>query len=373
MDATVAPLARDTVVAAKVVLVAVPLERPITLRGETLVEREYVVLRLRTEAGLDGAAIGYTRGLRLAQALNELAPALLGADAASGERVVARLEREAASTAAVRAVSLIDVALWDLAARRAGLPLWRLLGGVESRVPVLAVGGYFMNQRTVEDVEAELRGLAERGFGHLKVHAHDPALVARLRAAVPAGVDFSIDVGMRWRELDDAVGACRALDDLGLAFIEDPFPPELPQLTRALADTIETPVAAGEDAAGRDALIELGSAADVLRVDATASGGIAAVAAAASAAGAEGKPVITHAFVELHGQIAGGLPSISLAETIPYESGANPVDRLLAETQRVEDGAIALSEHPGHGMVFDWDAVARFSRATDFHDIERRN
>jgi L-alanine-DL-glutamate epimerase-like enolase superfamily enzyme len=230
-----------------------------------------------------------------------------------------------------------------------------------------------MDQRTIEDVETELRGLADRGFRHLKVHAHEPDLVARLRAAVPEGVEFSIDVGMRWRELDDAVLACRALDRLGLAFIEDPFPPELPQLTRALAGALETPIAAGEDAAGRDALIELGSAADILRVDATASGGIAAVAVAADAAATEGKPVITHAFVELHGQIAGGLRSISLAETIPYESGANPVDRLLAETQRVVDGALVLSEQPGHGMVFDWDAVARFARTTDIHDIERRN
>jgi hypothetical protein len=83
--------------------------------------------------------------------------------------------------------------------------------------------------------------------------------------------------------------------------------------------------------------------------------------------------VMTHAFVELHGQIAGGLDAVSLTETIPYESGANPVDVLLAETQRVEHGELVLSERPGNGLVFDWDAVARFSRATDIHDIERRN
>jgi L-alanine-DL-glutamate epimerase-like enolase superfamily enzyme len=353
----------DAVVAAEVNVVAVPLERPISLRGGTIVEREYVVLRVCTEAGLEGAAIGYTRGLPLRETLNELAAELLGMDA-----LVARAAR---SSVDARAIALVDIALWDVAARRAELPLWRLLGGAKARVPILAVGGYFLEQRTVEDVEDELRGLAEQGYPHLKVHTHEPELVSRLRAAVPDDVDFSVDADMCWRDLDAATAACRQLDGLGLAFIEDPFSPDLPELTRALAEAIETPIAAGEDAAGREALLDLASAADVLRVDATASGGIDAALAAADAA--DGKPVMTHAFVELHGQLAGGLDAISLTETIPYESGANPVDVLLAETQRVDDGALVLSDRPGHGLAFDWDAVARFSRTTDIHDIERRN
>jgi L-alanine-DL-glutamate epimerase-like enolase superfamily enzyme len=80
---------------------------------------------------------------------------------------------------------------------------------------------------------------------------------------------------------------------------------------------------------------------------------------------------MTHAFVELHGQVAGGLAGISLTETIPYDSGANPVDVLLAETQRVENGELVLSERPGNGLELDWDAVARFARTTHTHEIER--
>ena len=250
----------DAVAFAAVSLVAVPLERPITLTRGTIVEREYVVLRVRTEDGIEGAAIGYTRGLPLRERLNEL---LVGGDAVDPD---------------VRAASLVDIALWDVEARRAELPLWRLLGGAKPRVPILAVGGYFREQRTVEDVEDELRRLAEEGYRHLKVHAHEPELVSRLRAAVP-DVDFSIDADMCWRELGEATEACRRLDGLGLAFIEDPFPPDQPGLTRALAEAIETPIAAGEDAAGREALLDLAAAADVLRIDATASGGIDAAVA----------------------------------------------------------------------------------------------
>ena len=74
---------RDRVVAAEVTVAAVPLGWPIHLRGETIREREYVVLRLRTDAGLEGAAIGYTRGLPVATALDRLAAGLVEGGAAS--------------------------------------------------------------------------------------------------------------------------------------------------------------------------------------------------------------------------------------------------------------------------------------------------
>lgn len=310
----------------EIALVAIPLERPIRLGDTEIREREYVVLRLIADDGLEGAAIGYTRGLPFG---------------------------------GIRADSLREIAQWDLEAKHAGVPLWRLLGGTEPRVPVLAVGGYFMDQRRIEDVEDELRALVAAGFAHVKVHAHEPALVERLRGAVGDGAVFSIDLHMRFGDLDTALAECRPLDGLGLGFIEDPFPPDRADLTAALAEELDTPVAAGEDAAGLDALLALARAADVLRIDATSSGGIAAVRAAAEAAGGG---AITHAFVELHAQVAGGTASIAMAETIPYATGANPVDRLLAATQPIEDGTLLLSEEPGNGLVFNWDAVRRHTR-----------
>jgi L-alanine-DL-glutamate epimerase-like enolase superfamily enzyme len=358
---------RDRVVAADVTVAAVPLEWPIHLRGEAIREREYVVLRLRTDSGLEGAAIGYTRGLPVAPALDRFAASIVANDAAP---VLDRGEQS--SSPDVRASSLVEIALWDVAARRAGLPLWRLLGAARPRVPVLAVGGYFPERRTLADVQAELQRLAEQGFRHVKVHAHEPEPVAARRAALPDDVELAVDVGMRFRGLDEALAGCRPLDGLGLGFIEDPFPPECTNLTRALAEELETPVAAGEDT-GPAALQELVAAADVVRIDATTSGGIGAVAAVALGAEEAGKRVLTHAFVELHGQVAGGLVPVSLAETIPYDSGANPVDRLLAETQPIERGELVLSERPGHGLLVDWDAVAHYARTTHTHDRDRRS
>jgi L-alanine-DL-glutamate epimerase-like enolase superfamily enzyme len=372
MSATTNP-ATDAVIAADLFVVAVPLPRPISVKGCRFDEREYVVVRLRTAAGVKGAALGYTRGLPLVAALERLIPSLIetGADEATA-RAQPDLIATTTSPANVRAHSLVDLALWDVAAQGARLPLWRLLGAAKARVPILAVGGYSLDQRTAEDVQGEFGALADLGFRHLKLHADDPHLVAQLARELPDGVTLAVDLQMRYRELEQALKACRALDQLGLSFIEDPFPPELPHLTRALAEKVDTPIAAGEDAAGSAALLELAAAADVIRVDATASGGIDAVTGAIQAATRAGKRVITHAFVELHAQVAGGLAEIGLAETIPYDSGANPVDRLLAETQPITDGEIVLSEQPGNGLIFDWEAVAHYTRETWSYDIERR-
>jgi L-alanine-DL-glutamate epimerase-like enolase superfamily enzyme len=367
-DRAVAPA---PVVAVDVALCAVPLPHPIRLGDVTYVEREYAAVRVRTESWA-GTAVGYTRGLPVADALAEGAPDLVGRDGAEpAQTSLPARDADAASTS-LRAASLVEIALWDVRAQAAGVPLWRLLGGQRDRVTLLAVGGYFPDRRSVEDVEDELRALAEAGYRHLKVHGTDPELVARLQRAAGPGVTFAVDAHMQWSEVDEAVAACRALDGLGLSFVEDPFPPDRPEATAELRARIATPVAAGEDALGLDALRELAEAVDVLRVDTTTCGGFAAAATAADAAAQLGRRVITHAFPDLHAHLAGGTPAVELVEIIPYESGANPVDRLMARRQRIEGGELILSEEPGHGMPLDWDAVEAHASWVTSTDAPRR-
>ncbi len=352
----------DPIDAADVALVAIPLERTIRLGPVVIDEREFAALRLRTRSGVEGVALGYTRGLPLAEALLELATRVVGHDASLRADVIDTLAGAALGPVGTRALSLVEIALWDIEAKTAQQPLWRHLGGGSGRVPILAVGGYFLDQRTIEDVEDELRALVASGFTHVKVHAHDPVVIERLQNAVGDDALFSVDLHMRFSEIDQARLECGVLDQLGLGFIEDPFPPDRPELTAALARELETPVAAGEDAIGLEALLALARSADVLRVDATVSGGISAALRAAEEAAEHGHTTMTHAFVELHAQVAGGSPAISMTETIPYATGANPVDRLLRSTQTIDSGSLVLSEEPGHGLDVDWTALAGFSR-----------
>jgi L-alanine-DL-glutamate epimerase-like enolase superfamily enzyme len=351
-------------VGADIATCAVPIPRPVRLAATVYREREYVALRIRTDDGLVGDALGYSRSVPIAPALERLAPSLLGRDALRRAELVGSLRAANVNGrgSLVRALSLIDIALWDVLAKRAQLPLWRLLGGARDRVPLLAVAGYS------GDPEDELRRLAEAGFRRLKVHL-EPAEVSgveRLQRA--AGVPLAIDFHMAFASLAEALAVCRPLDELGLAFIEDPFPPERWRLTGELAATLRTPVAAGEDALGLEALRDLVDAVTILRVDATASGGIATALDAVAIAAAAGRGVITHAFHDLHGDLGGGLAAVDLVETIPEESGANPVGELLSRHHRVEGGELVLGEEPGHGLTLDWDAVVAHAR--DLRTIE---
>jgi L-alanine-DL-glutamate epimerase-like enolase superfamily enzyme len=341
-----------------VVVAAVPVAAPIRLGDVVIREREYAVLRLRTDEGIDGTALGYTRGLPVAEALERLAPSLVGRDALRRSEILESLRaaNPFGASQLVRALSLVEIALWDVLARAAELPLWRLLGGARQRVPLLAVGGYF------GDAEEELRRLAAEGFGQLKVHLPvdwSPEGIARLcRAAEPASL--AIDLHMGFRDLAQALETCRRLDGLGLAFLEDPFPPSRWRLTVELQSRLATPVAAGEDATPEE-LRALAETVTVLRVDATTSGGIDAIAAAAAVAHGRGAATMTHAFLDLHGQIAGGVAAIGLAEVI-HDDGANPVGALLARRQRIESGELVLDDEPGHGFPLDWSAVERYAR-----------
>jgi L-alanine-DL-glutamate epimerase-like enolase superfamily enzyme len=174
---------------------------------------------------------------------------------------------------------------------------------------------------------------------------------------------------MRYRDVAEAFAGCSPLDALGLAFLEDAFPAEAWRHTRELASRLRTPLAAGEDAPGAHALLDLVDAVLVLRVDATASGGLGDALRVATVAAARGRAVMTHAFPDLHAHLAGD-PAVGMVEMIPDATGVNPIGELLARRQRVVDGDLVLSEEPGHGAPLDWDRVTR--SATAMSTIEHR-
>ncbi len=353
-------------------LCALPMERPVRIGQTVYREREYAMVRIRLAGGGWGEAFGYTRGLPLDTMLERLAPSLVGSDATRRNEIVDGLLASNRNAAAglIRAVGLVDIALWDALARLAGLPMWRLLGGARDRVPLLVVGGYGAGDRGIQVVVDELCRLADTGFRHLKLHSADPELARRATTALGGSATLAIDAGMAWGSVAEAIERCGPLDELGLSFIEDPFVPERWQWTAELAGHIHTPLAAGEDAAGASQLIDLIEGVGVLRIDATASGGIDAVLQAAAVAASRGRQVMTHAFPDLHAHLAGS-PAVECVEMIPDASGVNPIGQLLARRQAIEAGDLVLSEEPGHGAPLDWGAVERHARRLVAIDVRR--
>src|SRR3984885_1363391 len=122
--------------------------------------RDYVLLRVESADGVFGEAIGYPRGTPLFETLSGM-----------GRQVLFNLEQSnvPARAALTRGLSLIDIALWDIASKRAAQPLFQFLGGMRAAAEVTVVAGYYVDQRGIGAVVDEVALLQDVGCKRVKV------------------------------------------------------------------------------------------------------------------------------------------------------------------------------------------------------------
>ena len=267
----------------------------------------------------------------------------------------------------MRALSAVDIALWDLKARVAGLPLWQLIGGARSRVPISVAGGYPASDRSLADLAAEMADYAARGFRMVKIAAGDLAEdTARLTAARHAlGDSFSLsyDAHWAWRDLLSVVPVVRRWRSLELAFVEDPYPSEFVALSVRLRSETGARLALGEDGVGRWSFRELleRQQPDILRIDATVMGGISEAIKVYALASTLGVPVLPHVFPEIHQHLGAAYPGILAVEMTDPTYETESLYRLFRRWVKVEDGEMVAPTEPGLGVELDEDAVERFA------------
>ena len=346
---------------------ALPLPRPIILGTTRIETRDVVALAVQTTDGLTGVAIGYTRGSPLLEALNRLAPRLIGKDAWQRRAILNQLESSAFPARAqfTRAYSLIDIVLWDLACKKTGMPLHAMLGTYREAVAATAVAGYFVQSRTVDDIRAEVKRRFDDGFVRVKSMINglnDTTDLELCTALAHDGGRQAIDAHWSWQQLSQAKTLCSKLDPLGFEFIEDPFPAGNWQSAHELQLHLNTPLAAGEDVYGLGALAHLATGIGLLRVDATTCGGITTAIEAIAAASAIDRPVFPHVFPALHVHLACAYPTIETVEIIPEETEADPLHLILRGEPQLSNGLVKPSEKAGVGFDVDFDAAARFKR-----------
>jgi L-alanine-DL-glutamate epimerase-like enolase superfamily enzyme len=321
-----------------------------------------VTLRVGTDQGIDGLGVAFTLGglnRGLHAVLQELADLLVGEDPASIEAILQKL-RKAASTGGhaglfLMAQAAIDMALWDIRGKMAGLPLWRLAGGFRQSVTGYASGAV---RRELSDHEAATaaRRLADKGFGWIKMHLGLPGDTsprreverARLvREAVGPDIRLGCDVNERWR-VDEAIDMSRWLEEVGFAWLEDPTRHDdyrgLARITAATA----TPVMAGENNWGVPPfriMLEKRSV-DILMIDVMLVGGITPWLKIAGMAEAFNIPVVSHLLPEIQAHLVAGAPNGLMAE---YKSW---IWQLFDEVPAFDNGAFVMPERPGLGLGF---------------------
>jgi L-alanine-DL-glutamate epimerase-like enolase superfamily enzyme len=360
----------------RVVTCDVPLPRPIVMGDLRFESREYVVVAVDTDAGVTGIGFGMTRNSPVGAIVGRnVAPLLLGEDPlmveALWERIYYRNLTIGGRGIFMRALSAVDIALWDIKGQVAGLPIWQLLGGARSRSPISIAGGYPLAGRDDADLAKEMDDYAQREFNTVKIAAGELATdTSRIRVAAEALAGRSrlaYDAHWAWRSLFDVVPTVRGWADLGLAFVEDPFAPELIFLAPDLRAATGIPLALGEDAVGRWAfdrlLADIGP--DVLRIDATTMGGLSEAAKVCALAAARARPVIPHVFPEIHVHLAAAFPIVTAVELTLPEYEIEGLYRLFREWVTIEDGQLVAPTSPGLGLALDWNAVDRYAIDTN--------
>jgi mandelate racemase len=256
------------------------------------------------------------------------------------------------------ALAAIDMALWDALARVHGMPLVRLLGGVEKPVRPYGAVGYDGVKGSAQAAEF----WATRGFTGIKAKIgyptvqEDVAVVRAMRKAAGADMFIMVDYNQCLAPTE-AVERLRVLDDEGLAWVEEPTLAHDHAGHAMVAREARTPIQCGENWWGTLDMQHAvdARASDLVMPDVMKIGGVTGWLEAAALAHTHGLQMSNHLWPEISARLLCCTPT---AHWLEYSDWWNPV---LAEPLRVDKGMAIVDDAVGTGMEWDEDAVRRFA------------
>ena len=345
--------------------IVLKLERPVMARIATITEWPLILIDLYTEEGVVGRSYlepYIARAMRyLIPALHDLADLLKGRPVAPAEFYEAgrkSLHFVGYEGMSLIAVAGLDMAAWDALAKAAGAPLCVLLGGTVGAVPAYNSNGLWLQAPPVVAAEAvELRD--QGGFRGLKLRlgrkrlADDLATVEAVRDAVGGEVALMVDFN-QGLALDEALERCHAIDDLGLAWIEEPLVYDNLAGSAQLAAELKTPIQIGENFYGpRDLYKALQmKACDYVMPDFMRIGGVTGWQRATPIAAAAGIPVSTHLYPEVAAHV------LRVTETAHWLEWQDWADPILQSPYGIRDSELQIPDVPGLGIEWDEQAVS---------------
>ncbi|HTO48758.1 MAG TPA: mandelate racemase/muconate lactonizing enzyme family protein [Burkholderiales bacterium] len=355
-------------------LVRLPAEEPLaggpapTALGAT---RDFVTLVVRTDDGIEGVGytfMGWAISGALRTAVDELCALVVGEDPLAIEAIHQKL-RAAAGTAGpggifALAVAAIDIALWDIKGKHAGLPVATLAGGFRTKAPVYASGALMRDFTLDHCVKAAAR-LVESGYRQVKMQLALPGRssvggeierVREIRKAIGPDVDLMADVNQRW-DVRQALSIGGRIEEFGLYWLEDPVAHDDYPGLAAVAHGLQAPIAAGEYVYGSVPFRHMleARAVDIVMADVMRTGGITHWLKIAGMAEAFNLPIVSHLYPELSVHLVCAVPNGLVIENMPWSN------RLFQEVPRPVAGELAVPQTPGLGLAFDEQACARYA------------
>jgi L-alanine-DL-glutamate epimerase-like enolase superfamily enzyme len=341
------------------------LPAPVVFGDWIMRHREYAVVRVTTSTGHHGWAFTLTRDGAVAEQIRKsIAPVYVGQDLAERERLFRVATRRSlashSSGIGLRALSIVDLAVWDVAAKAADTSIAGLLGGRNEPMPATAIIGYPPAQMGPEETGKQTAELYEAGWRRFKAPvAATPELSAeRLRAARAAAPDAWIGCDAAWiyDDVEPAAAFVESIGDVDLGWFEDVFPPGDARLVRQLRERVAVPIAMGDEQGGSyypEALLQA-DAVDVVRIDLTCMGGITGGRRVIDRCVDAGVDFAPHMFAHVHSQVfaALGHTGVPIEWGVPW-TGVDPFADSLVQPV-IDNGMMApLPEQPGFGSLLE--------------------
>jgi len=358
--------------------VRVPLDQPTAFARRQVLARDYALVKVRTDDVLEGLGHCYagnfagsvvTLAVRVVLALY-----LIVSDSTEVELLWKELYQETLlhgrAGSVMRALSILDIALWDVNAQAAKLPLYRYLGAAtRDPVPAYGSGGYYLDGKTPEMLGEEMASYLALGLQGVKMKvgrehpAGDEKRVAAARKAIGPDALLMLDANNAWQDVPTALRYCERFADYDPYWIEEPFSPDQIDNHAKLAAATRINVATGEIEAGRwrhKELLDKGGAA-ILQTDAAVCGGITEFKKIAALADCYGVNMCPHWFHDLHVHLVAAIPNGEMVEYFATDQVLNFRKIIDRQVTLAPGKGIALPTDPGLGYAFDEKAIAKLN------------
>jgi L-alanine-DL-glutamate epimerase-like enolase superfamily enzyme len=333
---------------------------------QSFVTQETPMVTIHCADGAWGTGYSYTIGTGgssvVALLRDHLCPRLIGRDANEIESIWKDLffHTHATAVGAITALALaaIDTALWDLKCKRANLPLHKVAGGAQRRVPVYTTEGGWLHLEPAVLVDQTLAA-REAGFRGAKIKvgrphvSEDVARLSAVRDAVGPGFEIMVDANQAFT-VAEAIRRARHFEPLDLAWFEEPLPAEDITGHVRLSQSTSLPIAVGESIYHPSHFREYLQAGgcSIVQADVARIGGITPWLKVAHLAETFNVPICPHFLMEIHVGLCAAVPNAAWVEYIPQ------LDDVTTSRLKIEDGYAWPSDAPGLGIEWDERALA---------------
>ncbi len=261
------------------------------------------------------------------------------------------------------AYSAVDIALWDLKGKMAGLPLYRMLGGVKRKIPIYASGGWA--SYSIDELVDEVKEMVRRGYKYVKVKAgvnggkspnEDVRRIRAVRDAIGPDIGLMVDANNVWHS-GPAIQVANRLRELDLVFLEEPvFADDIPGLAEFKRGT-DIPLATGEHEytkfGVRDLL--LARAADYVQCDAVRCGGYTESLKIIGMTQAWNVFYAPHCMEYMHMHLMSAAPNAAFLERLLIFEELS--DMVFVNPPQPKDGYLELPDKPGLGLELNMDVL----------------